>query len=177
MTETHVPLRTLTEIESAAIGDRLRRRRRELGLRRRHLATDRVPPGQLRAIERGSVPLDGPTLTEVASTYGVDLALLVPERPSLVVDQSALTMGPLRERFTTGSLTSMVCAYLALMESGSGNPGVPLHRDDIVKLADRLDLPCVSVISRIADQMRATGAQTRASVSLYLEGATVIGVY
>jgi transcriptional regulator with XRE-family HTH domain len=178
MTETHVHLPTLIQIEAAFIGNRLRRRRRKLGLRRRHLATEHVPPGHLRAIERGAVQLDGATLTEVASAYGVDLAMLVHGRPAMIVDEAALTIGEQREPFTAGSLTSMVCAYLALMKTGdtSTTPGTPLHRDDIVQLADRLDLPCVSVISRIADQMRATGAQTRAMVSLYLEGASVIGV-
>ena len=51
-----------------------------------------------------------------------------------------------------------------------------LRRSDITALADHLDVPCTTVVTRLADLMLASGAEARAMIQLYLGGASVVGL-
>jgi transcriptional regulator with XRE-family HTH domain len=182
--QTAVPAGQLNTADFAAnVGEELKRRRRELGLRRRHLATEQVRPSTLRAVERGQFPLNRPILTQLSSAYGLDLAALLPGHEPLQVTETAMAMAMAMAEITVsydkGSLTSIVRSYLLLLEQAPvpAGSGYQLRRNDIDQLADQLGLPRITIISRIATEMEASPAQTRAMVSLYLEGASVIGVH
>lgn len=178
--QTAVPAgRQSTADFATNVGAELKRRRRELGLRRRHLATEQVRPSTLRAVERGQFPLNRPILTQLSSAYGLDLAALLPGREPLQVNETAMALAGKVVSYSKGSLTSIVRSYLVLLKRvpAPEGPGHQLRRDDIDQLADQLGLPRVTIISRIAAEMKAGPAQSRAMVSLYLEGASVIGVH
>lgn len=177
MTETCVPVRLLDPDRAAAVGERLRAHRRALGLRLRHLASDRLPHSRLRSIERGDPSLDPTTLTEVASTYGVDLALAAPPRDMLTIDGDTMRIGPHAAAADLHSLTQTISSYLMVLSqvAMAGDDTAPILRSDVVRMAEALDQPCVTVISRMGDQLGGHGARTRAMVSLYLEGSSVVG--
>ena len=147
------------------------------------MATEQVRPSTLRAVERGQFPLNRPILTQLSSAYGLDLAALLPGREPLQVTETAMAMAMAMAEITVsydkGSLTSIVRSYLLLLEQvpAPAGSGYQLRRNDIDQLADQLGLPRITIISRIATEMEASPAQTRAMVSLYLEGASVIGVH
>lgn len=160
------------------VGEVLRAARRRAGHRLGRLATPTLPASLLRAVERGEVALDRPLLTQLAQRYGVDLGDLLPQRATLIVGADGLVVNDIFEPCDTGSLTSCLSGYLRLIGRvrQEGVPPIALRRDDIHALADRLDLPCATVISRLADLMNARGVETRAMVQLYLDGASVVGV-
>ncbi len=160
------------------IGSALRQARRARKLRVRHLSDARYPAKRLRAAERGELELSRPIVTELASRYGVDLGSLFPRRDPVAIHSGLLSMGSVAQPFEEHSLTSVLQAYLAVIDRVRTNPSTksrPLRRDDIVVLAEYLDLPCTIVISRLADILEARGAETRAMVDLYLTGASVVG--
>ncbi len=185
-----VPVVTVPNVDEPApaesfaqnIGVALRDARRVRHMRIRHLADDSITAAQLKAAERGELPLSRPLLTELSSRYGVDLGGLFAERQAVRVEATKVSIGDDSEPCRADSLNSVLDAYLNLLDrvrsDNTGAPGEPkpLRRDDIRVLADQLDIPCTSVISRIAEMMDANGAETRAMVELYLSGASVVGL-
>ena len=177
-TEARPPQGFHSETFARDIGSALRHARRSRKLRIRHLADARYPVKRLRAAERGELELTRPIVTELASRYGVDLGALLPRREPIQIRNGVLAMGPVSQPCKDQSLTSVLQAYLAVIDRVRTNASArsrPLRRDDILVLADHLDLPCTIVISRLGDLMDARGAETRAMVDLYLTGASVVG--
>lgn len=161
-------------------GEQLRAQRRLLRLRPRHLADARLPAATLKAAERGELLLDRPTITQLASRYGLDMAEVFPPRDALAVGTSAISIGDASEPCNVGELDSMLMAYLQLvngLRGGDHESTRTLRRDDIRLLAQHLGMPCTAVISRLADLMDATGAEARAMIDLYLTGASVVGLH
>ncbi len=160
------------------MGEALRRRRRRRGLRLRQLVDPTLDLATLKAAERGRLRLTRPLLTELAGRYGLDLEALFPPRRAVEIGTGGLVIDGQREPCDVGSLVSMLRAYLRLVGRlrADVGPARPLRRDDIRALADRLDIPCTDVISRLADLMDASGAETRAMIELYLSGASVVGL-
>ena len=162
------------------IGSALRHARRRRRIRRRHLADARLSARTLKAAERGDLPLTRPLVTELASRYGIDLGALFPPRQRITISAHGLVMGLSEEPCDTTSLTSVLQGYLVLIDrvrTDVAGKTRPLRRDDIRVLADHLDLPCTTVIARLADLLEARGAETRAMIDLYLTGASVVGLH
>mgnify|MGYP001825831545 FL=1 len=162
------------------IGSALRHARRRRRIRLRHLADARLSARTLKAAERGELSLTRPLVTELASRYGIDLGALFPPRQRLTISTNGLVLGLSEERCDTTSLTSVLQAYLLLIDrvrTDVAGRTRPLRRDDIRALADHLDLPCTTVIARLADLLEARGAETRAMIDLYLTGASVVGLH
>lgn len=161
------------------VGRELREARRSRKLRLRQIANGRFSVATLRAAERGQLDLDRPMLTELASRYGIDLGELFPSRQSLGIGANSVTIGDIGERCDLRSLNSTLTAYLSVIEqtrSATGGNTGPLRRDDIQRLADHLDVPCTTIISRLADLVDAEGSETRAMIDLYLSGASIVGL-
>ncbi len=161
-----------------SVGDALRRIRRARRLRVRQLADRTLDVATLKAAEKGRLRLSRSLLIELAGRYGLDLEELFPPRRPVEIGPGRLTIDGQTEPCKDGSLTSMLGAYLRLVDRVRTDPGPvrPLRREDVRALADRLDIPCTDVISRLADLMYADGAETRAMIELYLSGASVVGL-
>lgn len=162
------------------IGSALRHARRRRRIRLRHLADARLSARTLKAAERGELPLTRALVTELASRYGLDLGALFPPKQRLTIAAHGLVMGLAEEPCDATSLTSVLQAYLLLIDrvrTDVTGKTRPLRRDDIRVLADHLDLPCTTVIARLADLLEARGSETRAMIDLYLTGASVVGLH
>ena len=165
---------------AAGVGLALSQARRTAGVRFRHLADMNLPKATLKAAERGELQLNRPLLIQLASRYGVDLGDLVGTRDRLRIGVSSVAVGDLVEACETGSLSSMLSAYLRVVDRARSMHTTgprPLRRDDIAQLADHLDEPCTTIIGRIGDLIEAKGAETQAMIDLYLTGASVVGLH
>ncbi len=165
---------------AARFGTFLRETRKARRLWVRHLTDGELSSGLLRAVERGTHPLEPMLVGQLASRYGVDLdELLPPREPLVLLATGTVAAGGLDERFVPGDVGSTLEAYLRLIRRLRGaHPGdaVTLRRDDLVDIADHLGLPRTEVVDRLAEAMGATEGQRRAMVELYLAGALVVGV-
>ncbi len=158
----------------------LRRARETRGLGLRHLRDADLRVRALRAIERGTHPLEPLLVAELAARYGVDLdELLPPRQPLVFLATGTIASGGMDEPFTPGDVGSILEAYLRLirrLRGGDAAEAITLRRDDVVDIADHLGRPRTEIVDRLAELMGASTSQRRAMVDLYLSGALVVGI-
>ncbi len=149
-------------------------------MRLRHLSDREVSRSTLRAVERGSYPLEPMLVSELASRYGAELDDLLPRRePILLLATGTVATGGMDEAFDPGDVDSLLNAYLRLIRRLRGaneDQAITLRCDDLIDIADQLERPRPEIVDRVAVLLGASGAQRRAMVELYLSGASVVGV-
>lgn len=170
-----------TELRSEAFARHFGTLLREARQRRRlrHYATPPFGLRQLRAAERGTLPLDAPTVNALASRYGVDLGSVFPRRRPLVIANGVLTVEDESERFDPELPGSLYDAFLTLVRRARGlaqHDTVVLRSEDIAALAAAEDRSYVHVLHELTKRMGVEHRDRIAMAEMLVSGADVAGV-
>ena len=156
--------------------------RAQLGVSRRALAKrsgGRFTSRDLKVAESAKRQFGPSVVGELAVLYGVDLAVILPERLPLRVGEGVVTTGGIETRFESGDEESLLTAYLRLVRALRRQQHarvVDLRRDDIDVLAAHLGAESTDVVDRLGALMGASRSQRRTMVTMFDSGATVIGL-
>lgn len=161
----------------------LAERRRQSGMSLRAVA--RASGGtfsarRLKMIESARIPLTRAQADEVARLYGIDLAVVTPDRLPLEIDpRGVISTGGSAISFDPDDIESLLTNYLRLVRSmrGQDRPqAIELRRNDVEVLALYLEQPGELVVERLAALMGATQLQRRVLAGMFVAGAMVIGL-
>ncbi len=161
----------------------LAERRRQSGMSLRAVA--RASGGsfsarRLKLIEAAREPLTRAEADEVARLYGIDLAVVTPDRLPLEIDsRGVISTGGSAISFDPGDVESLLTSYLRLVRSMRGQErpqAIELRRNDVDVLALYLEQPGELVVERLAALMGATQLQRRVLAGMFVAGAMVIGL-
>lgn len=135
---------------------------------------------QLRAIEAGRVAVDPRMAHELAELYGIDVAIVTPDRMPIEIDpRGVLSTGGSAISFDPADVDSLLENYLRLIRAlrGEERPqAIELRRNDVEVLAQYLELPGEELVERLAALMGATQLQRRVLAGMFVAGAMVIGL-
>jgi hypothetical protein len=134
---------------------------------------------QLRGFEQAGTPLDDDTVEQLAALYECDLAAILPERLTVVIQPPQLILGGVAAEFEPHDHHALLTAYLLLVRTlrrQRSAPAVDLRRDDIEALAGYLGEPSEQVLARLGSLMNATQSKRAAMAGLFATGAMVVGL-
>jgi transcriptional regulator with XRE-family HTH domain len=161
----------------------LAERRRQSGMSLRSVAKasgGRFTARQLKSIESARSPLSREDAHAVARLYGIDLAVVTPDRLPLEIDaRGVVSTGGSAISFDPDDVDSLLTNYLRLVRSlrGQERPqAIELRRNDVEVLALYLEMPGEHVVERLAALMGATQLQRRVLAGMFVAGAMVIGL-
>jgi hypothetical protein len=157
--------------------------RKQQGVSRRTLArrsggtfTNR----DLKAAETAKRPFGPTAVGELAALYRVDLAVILPERLPLAIDEGGvISTGGIEIRFVPGDEDSLLTAYLKLvrvLRRQQHARAVDLRRGDIEAIATHLESDPLPLLDRLGALMGGTRAQRRTMAALFATGAMVVGL-